>query len=163
MLKDQQSSKDRSSGYHGVVKSGAQGTGTLNGNHNRGQSTDDSSVPKPASKSYSESGSAAEIAPPQYVKVKLTKDVLHAFEEQTRTSPFTLIQMYLERCEREKGEIDDLLTPDCDDDSSSSGETSSSPDDDEEEDDEEEEEEDELVGASELLNLGNVDLSAADG
>ena len=77
--KDPRSSKDRSSGHQGVVKSGAQGTGT-HGNNNRGQSTDDSSVPKLASKSNSEISAAADIAQP-YVKVKLTKDVLHAFEE----------------------------------------------------------------------------------
>ena len=71
--------------------------------------------------------------------------------------------MYLERCEREKGEIDDLITPDCDDDSSSSGETSSCSEDDEVDDDEddEEDEDDESEGGEGLLNLGNIDISAA--
>ena len=79
LMKDPYSSKDRSSGHQGIVKSGAQGTGT-NGHHNRGQSTDDSSLNKPASKSNSEISVPADISQP-YVKVKLTKDVLHAFEE----------------------------------------------------------------------------------
>ena len=78
LMKDPYSSKDRSSGHQGIVKSGAQGTGT-NGHHNRGQSTDDSSIPKPASKSNSAISDSLDIQP--YVKIKLTKDVLHAFEE----------------------------------------------------------------------------------
>lgn len=66
----------------------------------------------------SKSGSEISGADVPYQKVKLTKDVLHAFEEETRTSPFTLIQMYLTRCQEEQGEIDDLITPGSDGESS---------------------------------------------
>ena len=68
-----------------------------------------------------------------YVKVKLTKDVLHAFEEQTRTSPLTLIQMYLERCTQEVGEIDGLITNGSSNGTSSGSSRTSSEEDDESE------------------------------
>lgn len=50
--------------------------------------------------------------------MRLTKDVLHAFEEQTRTGTIALIRAYLDRCEQQPGEIEGLLT------SGSSGDTS---------------------------------------
>ena len=71
MLNEPNSSKDRSSGMKampGGVKSGA---------HNRGQSTDDSSMPMALSKS----NSAIPSAHSAYKKIPLTKDVLHEFEE----------------------------------------------------------------------------------
>ncbi len=71
--RDPRSSKDRSSGPGAQgVKSGAQYTG--GGNHNRGQSTDVSSLPKSFPKSNS--GIDPENDVP-YVQVKLTKEVLH--------------------------------------------------------------------------------------
>lgn len=42
--------------------------------------------------------------------VKLTKEVLHMFEESTRLSSVALIQEYLHRCSQEPGEIEGLLT-----------------------------------------------------
>lgn len=91
-----QDSKDRSSGAGMRVKSAAQNANTIEGQHNRGQSTDVSSIPKsiPKSNSEVESGDDRSV----YVHVRLTKDVLHSFEEQTRTATFALIQAYLDRC-----------------------------------------------------------------
>ena len=73
---------------------------------NRGQSTDVSSVPK--SLANTNSDLAASDVP--YVQVRLTKDILHVFEEVTRTRTTALIEAYLGRCEQEPGEIDGLLT-----------------------------------------------------
>ena len=72
---------------------------------NRGHSTDATSLPKSKSipKTNSDIGD-------DYVAIKLTKDVLQEFEEQTRTRPRALIQAYLLRCEEEPGEIEGLLS-----------------------------------------------------
>jgi len=57
--------------------------------HNRGQSTDVSSLPKSLVQSNSEH---------EPNEVKLTKELLAQFEAQTRTSPIALIDAYLDRC-----------------------------------------------------------------
>lgn len=104
------------------VKSGAQNTAGTH--HHRGISTDVSSLPKSIPKSNSEVESGDE----PYVHVRLTKDVLHAFEELTRTGTTALIRAYLDRCEQEPGEIEGLLT------SGSSGDTSRNSSDDSDDD-----------------------------
>ena len=121
LLHENRSSKERSSGQEAQgVKSGAATMITGGGHHNnnnnlRGESTDVSSLPK----SLPKSGSEMEAADQQpYVPVKLTKEVLFAFEEQTRTSSHALIETYLERCRLEPGEKDGLISPDSSGDSS---------------------------------------------
>ena len=101
-------SKDRSSGTGVRVKSGAQPTISVGQYHRRGQSTDISSLPLAKSQPKSQSDISGPEIP--YVQVKLTKDVLHVFEEQTKTSSVALIREYLNRCDQEPGEIDGLLT-----------------------------------------------------
>lgn len=102
---DPRSSQNRSSGP------GAQGvkSGALNsqgGNYKRGESTDVSSIPKSIPKSNSGIDSQNDMP---YVHIKLTKEVLHQFEELTRMSSSALIQEYLNRCNQEQGEIEGLL------------------------------------------------------
>ena len=82
----QDSNNDRSSGPGGGVrvKSAAQQlphhnkSSSIEGQFNRGQSTEVSSWPQSLPKSNSEAESGDGIP---YVHVRLTKDVLHAFEE----------------------------------------------------------------------------------
>ena len=94
-----------------------------------------------ASKSNSEvNDAAAGSTDSPYVHVKLTKEVLHAFEESTKTSATSLIVEYLQRCEREPGEIEGLMTTGSSEESrrssSESDETSEEDDYDQEDDDE---------------------------
>ncbi len=58
----------------------------------------------------SKSNSEMELGDIPYVHVKLTKEVLHAFEESTRMSSTSLIIEYLNRCAQEPGEGEGLLT-----------------------------------------------------
>ena len=78
-----------------------------------------------------------------YVQVKLTKEVLHAFEETTRINPISLIEEYLLRCEQEEGEVEGLISSGSDEDDSSSEDDS---------DDDNSEEEDEDNGHNGHLN-----------
>ena len=86
------------------------------GNNNRGQSTDVSSLPKSKSIAHGSSVSSENT----YVQVKLTKEVLHAFEETTRINPISLIEEYLLRCEQEEGDVEGLISSGSDEDDSSS-------------------------------------------
>ena len=81
-------------------------------------------MPKANSKSNSEN-EAADQSP--YVQVKLTKEVLHQFEQQTHTSTYQLIEIYLQRCDEEEGSVEGLFT------TSSSADRGSSSSDDESE------------------------------
>ena len=90
------------------------------GNNNRGQSTDVSSLPKSKSIAHGSSVSSENT----YVQVKLTKEVLHAFEETTRINPISLIEEYLLRCEQEEGDVEGLISSGSDEDDSSSDDDS---------------------------------------
>ena len=70
--------------------------------YNRGQSTDATSLPQ----SLVQSNSECE----HFDQPKLTKELLHQFEIQTRTTTATLIEAYLLKCAQEPGEIDGLIT-----------------------------------------------------
>ena len=109
------------------------------GNNNRGQSTDVSSIPKSKSINPASSQSSENT----YVQVKLTKEVLHAFEETTRINPISLIEEYLLRCDQEEGDVEGLMSSGSDEDDSSSDEDS---------DDDNSEEEDEDNGHNGHLN-----------
>lgn len=84
-----------------------------------------SSIPKSIPKSNSGIDNENDVP---YVHVRLSKEVLHHFEELTKMSSFALIQEYLNRCTQEPGEIEGLLPThssedDDDTDSESSGES----------------------------------------
>lgn len=85
------------------------------GHNNRGMSTDVSSLPKSKSIAHASSQSSENT----YVQVKLTKEVLHAFEETTRINPISLIEEYLLRCDQEEGDVEGLMSSGSDEDSSS--------------------------------------------
>ena len=84
------------------------------------------------------------------MQVKLTKEVLHAFEETTRINPISLIEEYLLRCDQEEGDVEGLI-------SSGTSEEDDSSSDDDDSDDENSDEENEDDG-----NNGHLDDEDSD-